>query len=378
MPNESSLDDPQGTPEWAKMMEAMQAQFQSQLQAQQAQFQSQSQLQSQLQAQQAQLQAQLQAMNDKFEQSQAQPRVEDVSGATAGQAASSPSSQASADEVKTEPTPEARPAESDKHLGRLDTATLNCFPLFGSGDLYYAEEWIAEAEILAEKLRLDKQMLCRAFCLRAIGEVKTYLELFGDKQKGDWSSLCNILHKKFGRAVRIEEYNMELLAMDKIAGMELGPAVARFRMLVDATDHPPKNLSPVWIFIRRFSDDLRREVTPQRHQWKTCQEALDDLDAVVGDPMLQGLKAKVIATPAPKTSTPGTKIGTVAAVEPAGTLDQAEPVAATARATGKPMRGAGRRTMKCYRCLKPGHFWNQCPIKVEEEGSNDLPKNWVG
>jgi hypothetical protein len=338
--------------------------------------------QAESQAQQARFQAQLQAMQAQLEQFQAQPKVGDTSGATAGQAASSPSPQAAAGEEEREPTAEARPAESDKRSGKLDTATLNCFPQFGVGDLYYAEEWIAQAERLGEKLQLDKEMLCRAFCLRAVGEVKTYLEQAGLEGKGDWSSLCMSLKTGFGRDVRMPKYEEELATMGKFAGMKLGLAVARLDRLLEAVGHSPTNLQPVRALLKRFPDVLRVAVHPYMDKWMTYHDALKDLAKIATSSTMQDLEVELVAKPAPKASMPAPKVETVAAVEPAGnpkSTDQAELVAAIARLTGKPMRGAGgKRTMKCYRCLKQDHFWKQCPIKVEEENSDKLSKKWVG
>jgi len=217
MSSESPPSNPQEMPEWAKMM-------------------------------QAQFQAQLKAMQDKFEQFQAQSRVGDVSGTTAGQAASSPSPQASGgEEEEREPTVEASPAESDKRPGKLDTATLNSFPQFGSGDLDYAEIWIAQTERLGEKLQLDKDQLCRAFCLRAVGEVKTYLGHTGFEGKEDWPSLCMSLKTEFGRNIRIPEYEKELATMEKFAGMKLGTAVTRLRRLLEARRGTSNQSGPCWI-----------------------------------------------------------------------------------------------------------------------------------
>jgi hypothetical protein len=334
------------------------------VQAQQAQFQ-------------AQFQAQLQAMRDEF-----QPKVRDAPGATAGQTASAPSPQASTGEEEREPTAEVRPAESDKRPGKLDTATLNSFPQFGSGDLDYAEIWIAQAERLGEKLHLDKDQLCRAFCLRAVGEVKTYLGQTGFEGKEDWPGLCMSLKTEFGRDIRLPEYEKELATMGKFAGMKLGTAVTRLRRLLEAVDHPPTNLQPVRTLLDRFPGVLRVAVQPYVDKWKTYHDALDDLAKIATSSTMQGLEVELVAKPAPKASMPAPKVESVAAVEPVDapeSMSQAEIVAAIARLerrTGTP--GARRRNMKCYICGKQDHFCRQCPARARDESSNKLSKNWAG
>jgi hypothetical protein len=273
------------------------------------------------------------------------------------------------DEATTKATADAKPPDPGRSRGKLDTATLNSFPEFGSDDLSYAEKWIADAEELAETLQLSKRLLCLAFCQRAVGDVKAYLEHFDGETKNDWSKLCGVLLDQFGREVLRPKHKLELLRMDKIAGMPLRSAVSRLQGLVAATDHPSTDLDPIWVLIRRFPPVVAQEAVPSKAQWKTCQEAFDDLARIAKMLAVQNPDAPVVATPTTK-PTPEPKAGLVAVAEPvapaetvlvAGPTDTAAPRFQARRP--EPRRHGGFR---CFGCQKTGHSWRQCPVVAEE------------
>jgi hypothetical protein len=274
-----------------------------------------------------------------------------------------------------EATAYAKPPDSGRSRGKLDTATLNSFPEFGSDDLSYAELWIADAERLAESLQLSKELLCLAVCQRAVGEVKELLDKYSDATKRDWPSLCKALQINFGKRTIMDKHKRELAVMDKVAGLPLAVAIDRVERLMVIADHSPADLQPIRALMRQFPEALTSKLYDRPDHWKTCKEALDDLMRVVErDLMLVG--SQLVAKSPPKTAAPVPKAAPVAVAEPA------EPVlvsghTATAAPRFKARRPEPRRdgVLLCFWCHKAGHTWRQCPAVAEEEAKNKLSKN---
>src|SRR5690348_4891839 len=79
--------------------------------------------------------------------------------------------------------------EKTKLSGKLDTATLNSCPVADASGMSCAEDWIGQMERVGKRLMLDKESMCMAFCLRATGEVKEFVDGLDDTIKLDWPAL---------------------------------------------------------------------------------------------------------------------------------------------------------------------------------------------
>jgi hypothetical protein len=254
-------------------------------------------------------------------------------------------------------------------------------------DLSYAEEWIAEMERVGENLGLDKEMMCSAFCQRATGEVKAYVDRLGISTKRDWSKLCNMLIAGFGKAIRMKEYKRELDMMDKIAGMPLALAVERVQRLMEVTDHPPKDLVPIQDLLCQFPANCQVKVGPAEASWETWQDAIGDLVRMAGSPEAHRAGREWVAEPAPKTSEPATKARIVAVAEPGteGSACVADPAGSKPPwyKDRRPKRNNDKEPVRCWNCGGWGHKEAQCPSgakaqwprRAQAADKDNLPKN---
>jgi hypothetical protein len=271
------------------------------------------------------------------------------------------------DETASSPTTDLRSSVvSNGKPGKLDTTTLLRFPECGKDDLSYAEQWIAKAEKLATRLNLDDDLLCMAFYQRAVGEVKKCLDSYGDDSRQDWASLRTILLGNFSKEKYLRKFEQELAIMDKVAGLPLGVAVDRVRRLIAAADHPPTKLGPIRLLVERFPRDLTFLLGDRLDQWKSCQEALDDLMKIAWNDMKKENGPFLVAVPPSKNSAPVPKAGLVAVAEPE---DPAAMVATVVR------NKEGKKTVRCYYCDQTGHIMRGCPVLAEKIAKAKESKN---
>jgi len=259
----------------------------------------------------------------------------------------------------------ATPTTSVEHptnRGRLDTATLMLFQGYGQDDLECAEDWIAQAEKQARLTNLDHSLLGIAIRQGAVGELKAYLDEFNARTIQDWPTLCDFLHTGFGRDAHRQKCRRELLMLNGITGLSLPAAISRVKQLLAATGHPDTDLGPVKDLIRRFPRELGLRMSGKRSQWKSCQEALDDLQGAEQQDRDWGSGVPLRAGPVNHAPLRTTEVGTVAMVEATPTAEPVEivdPVAIVKRAPGERRTAGG-----CYRCGEHGHGYKQCKAKL--------------
>jgi Zinc knuckle len=262
------------------------------------------------------------------------------------------------------PTPvEATPEEERPgRPGKLDENTMAMFWEFND-DLMCAEDWIAHAEKVGKKYNLDHEQLCVALHRRAVGAVKTTLEMTNIPAKYDWTHVCRVLIEIFGTEVRQPEFQDELAKMDKIAGLNLFAALDRVETLMVKTNHSPKNTAPLRKMLAAFPDGVGSTVTDLGSLSKTWPEAVADIRTYAKHRRADLLDPKKSAKP-PLDAARAKSAGTVATVESAGNPSTA---AAGARHKGK------KKKLRCYRCGEYGHIQWQCPLNPN--GSDAQSKN---
>jgi len=289
------------------------------------------------------------------------------------------STPASAPSPATDPTPAAVPTPVGATLdgnfgkGKLDSSILDLFWAYGEDDLSSADEWIAQAEEIAEMHNLGHKQLCVAFQKRATGKVKALLNHYAPAERHDWPALCRILLSNFGRETRRRWCRQELSSMDGFAGLNLGAALSRLQGLLTAAEHLPTDKDPIMRLLKAFPE-FRPVVMTMNFGKMTWMEALKALRDKEVEFMVSYMPQQLpIAKPETKNPSRGATVGPVATIESAAPV---EPVAATQPAespgpvavVARPAPGR-RSGIKCYRCRRLGHAWYECKAKVIIEDS---------
>jgi len=260
------------------------------------------------------------------------------------------------DNEEPKPPVDSTPPEISRTYGKLDSATLCLFQRYGSDDLSCAEVWIADAERHAKDHNLTHHQLCRAFYQGTVGEVRAYLDTFGDDTRNNWPELRRSLLDEFSKELQKPKHVVELALMNGIAGLSLQAAIDRVKRLIAATDHPDTDLGPVWAMTEEFPAIL--DFTANTKEWESCQEAFDDLRKMGRKFKRTRPGTQMIARSKPKVPLRTPTVGPVATVESATTEEATEPVAmVTRRPPKKPT------TWRCHRCGGRGHSLWQCPTK---------------